>query len=149
MLAANDREADLTIGPVAIWALGRPYPDAENGWDEAFIEIYSLTSVPDAWVEIGRGEGLVSMSLDGFCRGLVSLDRTLSGTAVLQADWLNLTLTGDGIGHCSGVAEIRKAYPGHEHRFEFSLDQTEVRVVLRQCRAMLDEYPVPTQYART
>ena len=104
--------------------------------------------MPDAWVEIGRGEGLVSMNLAAFCRELQSLDSTLSGTAVLQADWLNLTLTGDGMGHCSGVAEIRKAYPGHEHRFEFALDQTEVRVVLRQCRALLEEFPVPAQYAR-
>ena len=148
MSTATERDADLTIGPISIWALGRPYRDAENGWDEAFIEIYSLTSVPDAWVEIGRGEGLVSMNLSAFCSELDRLDRTLSSLAVLQADWLNLKLTGDGIGHCSGVAEIRKAYPGHEHRFEFGLDQTEVRVVLRQCRALLEKYPVPEQYSK-
>ncbi len=139
----------FSLGPLSIWAKSRPYPDAEDGWDEAFIEVYASVSLPNAWVEVGGGNGLVSMALAQFISALERLDDTLSGRAELQADWLNLTLTGDGLGHCGVVLEVYPGYVEQWHRFRFEVDQTQVRSALVQAKSVLATYPVPPKYAST
>ena len=144
---AEPIEPDFSLGPLSIWAKGRPYADADNGWDQAFVEVYARVSLPNAWVEVGSGNGLVSMVLARFVRDLERLDGTLSGKAELQVDWINLTLIGDGIGHSAVELEI---YPGHveqQHRFRFQVDQTQVRSARQQAKALLAKYPVPAKYA--
>ena len=75
------------------------------------------------------------------------MQETLSGEANLACIEPNLSvkLTANKMGHILMTVSITPDHRTQRHSFEFDIDQTFLGPLLRQCRAVLDEYPVRGQ----
>ena len=135
--------ADLSIGPIKLFTLGRlPGPTADPWWVD---EIVCRVGADAAGLRIEIEGQIASRNLQFFLSDLQSVYDSLEGTATLDGSDLGLVVSIKAlpVGHISVSAEFWPSgmWDG-PLRANFQLDQTDLRPVLAQCRAILDSYPV-------
>jgi hypothetical protein len=85
--------------------------------------------------------------LEAFHGQLVSLYQTLTGKAEFRTleGQLDLTATGDGLGHIKISGKARdQAGTGNRFSFEIGIDQTQLQTSVQSLAAVLAAYPVRT-----
>lgn len=134
---------DLSIGPIKIFTIGRlPGPTADPWWVD---EIVCRGSVEASGVRIQLEGQIPSRNFQFFVADLQQVYDSLEGTATLDGEDLGfgLSITATSVGHMlvSSVFWASGIW-NDTFRASFRLDQTDLRPILSQCRAILDAYPV-------
>jgi hypothetical protein len=134
---------NLSIGPIEIWTNGRlPNPTADPWWVD---EIVCRVSMRASGVQFDlRGE-IPSRNFQFFLPQLQLVYDNLEGTAQLDGSDLGLIvgITALSQGQMSVAVEFLPfgVWEG-ALRANFRLDQTHLRPMLSQCRAILQRFPV-------
>ena len=141
-------DQSLIIGSVnsewlRITPLRRAHPQCADYWDGNWVE-----SSVDVSVGAFTGKYKACLRTDefkSFRDGLDSLYKTLKGKASFASmeDWVEIQVTGDGLGHFRAVCTLRDAAGvGNTLRFDLQFDQTELAVMLKSLIRIDESYPV-------
>ncbi len=137
VVGEDDRER------IVISILGYTRDECIDKWDSNWVTANIVA-------KIGRFDGAIDCCLrteefPGFAEELRRVYASLQGSAefTTMEGQLRLRLVGDGLGHYDVAGALRDA-PGSGNRLEWQLviDQTQVREMVRQVEAILDEYPI-------
>lgn len=146
MACEGDDAPDLTIGPISIFIVGRPYPDADHAFDRDAITCSATARMHGISARLADG-CIYGFGLLDFWQNIERLYETLSGEAVFDASDLGLTLRLRALGH-GHIALESQLHPhsSPETRWEMTLvdvmDQTFLPEIMGQCRTVLRQYPV-------
>ena len=126
---------------------GRQFPEAED-YDDGnwlYVTAHCSASCASVWAQ---GAILMVMDIVGFgagCATLLSRDATSAALDPLEPE-LKLSLTAvDDLGHLRAEVEITPDHLTQAHRFEFEVDQSFLPGIIRQCSAIVQEYPIRGQ----
>jgi hypothetical protein len=138
-----DNPADLSIGPFEIRTIGRlPHPTADPWWVD---EIVCRFGVEASGARIAFEGQIPSRNFQFFLTDLQAVYDSLEGTATLDGDDLGLIVSIKALpaGHMSvsAIVLLSGIWSDPLHA-KFQLDQTHLRPMLSQCRAILDRFPV-------
>jgi hypothetical protein len=143
-------EADLALGPFAVWVHDRQYPEAQDEWDGNWLDVTARCAVAGAIVSV-RNDVLDTVSSFMFLRELESLNATASGEATLASlePEVRLTIAAcDRAGHLKCRVEITPVFHSQGHWFEFESDLSYLPPVISQCKSILERFPVRNASAR-
>ena len=137
-------EPDLRIGGFQLWIRGRQFENKPDYWDGNWLQLIAHCGANGAsvWVD---GPILTAPNLERFANECSMLHEHLGGCATLDSYEPNLRITlssQDRSGHVEMQVEITPDHLDQEHTFRFSLDQSYLPGILRQCRDILVSYPV-------
>jgi hypothetical protein len=138
------RPPQLEVGGFKLWVHGRQFPDSDDSWDGNWLRVTGHCSGAGGSVSV-TGSILDAVSVLRFRDQLDSLREALQGEAVLDSVEPNLAVrlrASDGLGHIAARVEITPDHLSEGHWFEYELDQSYLPGVMRQCDAILAEYPV-------
>jgi len=134
----------LRIVGLQLWIHGRQFPDAQDYWDDDWLNVTVHCSAYGASV---WASGAILMVSDVArwlmeCEGLYKRSH---GEANFQPCEPNLLVTirsTDRHGHLNMRVEITPDHMTQQHRFDFTIDQSFLPSLMAQCRAIIAEYPV-------
>jgi hypothetical protein len=132
------------VGSFKLWVDGRQFPDSDDSWDGNWLRVTAHCSGASGSVSV-TGCILDTVGVWSFRDQLAALQVALQGEAVLDSVEPNLVVrlqAADGLGHIAVRVEITADQLSEGHWFEFELDQSYLPRMLRQCDAILAEYPV-------
>jgi hypothetical protein len=135
-------EPDLTIKALRLWIGGRCFPDATNPWDAEQNVCEVVASAKGARVELSGS--LSSRDFHFFAEALARIDERLEGTAEFDGTDLGLTVKIEvtSLGHLAFNVWMSPDFGlTQNHEFTFEGDQTDLRPIIMQCRAILARYP--------
>ena len=135
--------ADLSIGPIRLFPLGRlPHPTADPWWVD---EIVCRAGAEASGLSVEVEGQIPSRNFQFFLADLQSVYDSLEGTATLDGSDLGLVvgIKALPLGHMSVAAEFWPSgiWDGPLGA-NFQLDQTDLRPILSACRTILDNFPV-------
>ena len=143
-------DPDLTVGPLEIWVHGREFPDSDDPWDGNWLRVSARCRVPGSFAHVS-GSFLDTVSFAGFATELESLARTVNGQATLESlePELKAALSKqEPDASLALVIEMVPDVPRTTHKFEVTLDQSEIPAILKQCEGIVERYPVRRGLAR-
>ena len=132
------------MGSFKLWVHGREFPDSNDSWDGNFLRVTSHC-IGAGGSASASGPILDTVGVYRFREQLAALQAALQGEAVLDSVEPNLVVrlsASDRLGHIALRVEITEGHLSEGHWFEAELDQSYLPGVLRQCDAILAEYPV-------
>jgi hypothetical protein len=137
------REPDLKIGSIAVTVLGRPYPDADHPFDQDMLNCLVTGATARVSIKI-EDTGIRSYAIDCFMRDLMAVYEALTGEAVLDGSDLGLVLSvrPTAIGHIEVRSEFWPEEGWDAVTLIETLDQSYLPDIIKQCRAVLGEFPV-------
>lgn len=138
-----DREADLVIEGLELWVLNYQYADAQDFYDANWLNVFVRVTAPGAIVEV-QGAIVMTTELAFFADGLLLLDQILDGEAHLDCAEPNLSIdiARDRLGHIEVSISVTPDNLSQIHKFKFDSDQTNLKSWGRQCRSILQRFPV-------
>lgn len=134
----------LEVAGFQLWIHGRESPDAHDYWDGNWLNVTAHCGGNGATVWTSGAIVMVS-DLARWTMALESLYESGSGEAIFQPYEPNLWVClrpSDRLGHLRLRVQITPDQMTQEHRFDFEIDQTYLPPLIRQCRAILQEYPI-------
>ncbi len=134
----------IRVGGFEMWVHARQFPAAQDGWDGNWLIVTAHCTAPGASVWV-RGPFMDTLAIYEFCKGLKELHDKLTGVALLQSLEPQLAIkigSSDRLGHFRTEVHITPDPLTQTHRFEFEIDQSYLPPVIKQCTAVLDEFPV-------
>lgn len=139
-------EPDLKVAGFQVWIHGREHPDANDYYDGNWLRLTAHCGASGASVRV-EGGLLAVTDIAGFGDQCAALLEGNSKTSVLEPLEphlkLNLSLTAsDHAGHISAEVEITPDFLTQAHRFKFEIDQSYLPEIIRQCSAIVREYPI-------
>ncbi len=137
-------EPDLRIEGFQLWGVGweseeRPGYGPDN-WLRAVAHCGGNGA--SVWID---GSFLETPDVETFAKECALLNESLTGRATLDSCEPNLrvSLRSEGrTGHLEVEVEITPDLATQEHLFRFTIDQSFLPEILRQCRRVLAAYPV-------
>lgn len=137
-------EPDLKVAGFQLWVHGRQFPEAEDYYDGNWLHVTAHCGASGASVW-AQGAILMVTDIAGFgdrCAALLNGDTTSAALDPLEPE-LNLSLEAVGhLGHVLARVEITPDHLAQAHRFEFEVDQSYLPGIIRQCSAIVQEYPI-------
>jgi hypothetical protein len=134
---------DVLVGGLAIWVLGREFPDSHDFWDGNWLR-----------VTVHCGGGGASVDVSGSIAHLIELDRwrvstkslydTSGGIAKLECmePTLSVDMTYDSFGRIEMNVSITPNRLSQRHEFTFTIDRTALPAFIQQLEAVLTTYPI-------
>ena len=150
LTTADLGEPDLKLDAFQLWVHGREFPEAEDYYDGNWLRVTAHCGAAGASVWT-QGASLMVTDIARFGDGCAALLNGESESAILDPfePELNLSLqTADRLGHVRAKVEITPDYLAQAHRFEFEVDQSYLPGIIRQCSAIVQEYPIRGQRDR-
>lgn len=143
MNATIKRDADIHLAGLEIWVQRRQFPDSNDYWDGNWIVVNARCSKEGASVH-ASGPFIHLSELAGFTNELIRLNDELKGEATLPCmePELSVKLKADKLGHVSVTVTLTPDHLTQQHKFVFDIDQSYLSGVLKQCHAVLEEYPL-------
>jgi hypothetical protein len=138
-------EPDLSVAGLQIWVHNQPNAKSKEPFDADWLTVTAHCGQAGATVW-AAGEILTASGFERFGHELDQIHRQLEGKASLESHEPNLIVrivASDGHGHIAMTVDITPDHMTQRHHFEFSLDQTFLRDVARQCEAILNRFPNP------
>ena len=138
-----ERKADISIGRLGVWVLGREFPNSDCYWDANWLTIRAEIDTPGSRVTCS-GPWLRTDELSAFAAELETSLSRLAGTARLNCiePYLEVEVRFTSLGHADLDIDITPD-PGNErHTFNLGTDQSYLAATLREIRATLREYPI-------
>lgn len=144
MLSKNLGEPALKVAGLQLWTHSRQFSEANDYYDGNWLHItaHCGASGTSIWTQ-----GAIVMVTDIACFGdqCAAMLRGDSSSAALDPfePELKLSLEAAGrLGHIRARVEITPDPLTQFHRMEFEIDQSYLPSIIKQCAAILQEYPV-------
>ncbi len=135
---------DLKIAGFELWIHGWAYPEAKDHDDANWLRVTAHCGANGASIRV-HGSILRTTDIAGFSEHCAAMYRVGSGTAMLDPYEPELKVcleTADRVGHIRAQVEITPDHLTQSHRMEFDLDQSYLPDIIKQCGAILEDYPV-------
>jgi hypothetical protein len=140
-------EPDLKVAGFLLWVHGRQFPGSEDYYDGNWLRVtaHCGASAASVWAE-----GAILMVTDIACFGdncAAMLSRAIQSAALAPFEpALKVSLEAVGLlGHIRVQVDITPDHLAQEHRFAFEVDQSCLPSIIRQCSAIVKEYPIRGQ----
>jgi len=140
-------EPDLKLAAFQLWVHGREFPEAEDYYDGNWLRVTAHCGASGASVW-AQGAILMVTDIARFSEGCAALLNGDSTSATLDPLEPELSLSlqaADQLGHVRAMVEITPDHLAQAHRFEFEIDQSYLPDIIRQCSAIVQEYPIRGQ----
>jgi hypothetical protein len=134
----------LKIAGLQVWIHGRQFPESHDFWDGNWLSVTVHCGAKSASVW-AQGAILMVSDLRRWADECELLRETLSGTAALRPLEPGLSIvinSADNIGHLNMQVLITPDHMTQRHSFDFDIDQTYLSDLIRDCRAIVKQYPV-------
>ena len=134
---------DLKLEGLQIWVHGRQFPDLHDYWDGNWLQVTAHCGETGASV-FATGSIIHLSELDRWRSETEALLKNLNGEAKLNCMEPNLaaSLKAVSLGHITFEVSITPDQMTQRHWFQFSIDQTYLPPLVKQCRAILEAYPI-------
>ena len=134
----------LRVAGFQLWIHGRQFPQAGDYYDGNWLRATAHCGASGASV---WAEGAIVMVTDiaGFGMQCDAMLRGEASSAVLDPyePELRVSLeTADGLGHIRAQVEITADHLTQAHKMEFDVDQSYLPGFIKQCSAIVQEYPI-------
>ncbi|MFN8524275.1 MAG: hypothetical protein U0821_14340 [Chloroflexota bacterium] len=141
---ANLGKPDLEVAGSQLWVHGRQFPDAHDYDDGNWLRVTAHCGALGANV---WADGPIAMVPDiaGFGDACAAMHRGDARSAVLDPLEPELAASlevSDRHGHIRPLVEITPDHMAQAHRFEFTIDQSYLPGIVRQCAQIATAYPV-------
>ena len=137
-------QPDLKISGFQLWIHGRAYPDSTDHNDRSWLHVTANCSANGATIQV-QGTLLTITDLEGFaeqCAAMYNRGSELATLDPLEPE-LKITLeVSDTLGHIRARVDITPDHLMQSHRIQFDLDQSYLPEIIKQCSAIVHEYPV-------
>jgi hypothetical protein len=140
-------EADLRVAGFQLWVHGRQSPESEDYYDGNWLRVTAHCGASGASVW-AQGAILMVTDIAGFGDASAAMHRGDSKSAALDPlePELKVSLEAtDRVGQVRALVEITPDHLAQAHRFEFEIDQSYLPGIIRQCSAIVQEYPIRGQ----
>jgi len=134
---------DLSLGGLAIWILGRPFEDSPDGWSENVLDITARFRSVGAYVSV-TGYNVFIWEIQRFRSELEQAYKAVDGTVTLDPlePYLDIKLKVVNHGQIETTVEITPDHLNENHSFQFSIDQSYLPALIRDCDRILERYPL-------
>ena len=133
----------LKIAGFQLWVHGRQFPEAEDYDDGNWLRVTAHCGASGASVW-AQGAILMVTDIAGFGDQCAALLRGTSNTAALDPlePELKVSLQAlDRLGHVLAKVEITPDHLVQWHQMVFEIDQSSLPDIIKQCLAIVQEYP--------
>ena len=138
-----DTRPDIRLAGLEIWVHNRQFPDSEDYWDGnwLYVTAHCWASGASVWVS---GSIVHSSEVAHLLAGAQSLYANVKGKAELPCmePELSLELEGTGLGHINMTVRISPENLTQNHEFRFEIDQSYLPELMKQCKDVLERYPI-------
>jgi hypothetical protein len=135
---------DLKVAGFQLWVHGRQFPEAEDRDDGNWLRVTAHCGASGASVW-AQGAILMVTDIAGFADRCTAMSRGKASSATLDPlePELRISLeTSDRLGHLRAQVEITPDHLSQLHRMEFEIDQSYLADIIKQCSAIVHEYPI-------
>ena len=135
---------DLVVAGFQLWVHGRQYPEADDYDDGNWLRVTAHCGAFGASIWV-HGSILMVTDVAGFgdqCESMLSGD---SRSAVLDPFEPELAVSlaiADCLGHLRLQVELTPDRLTQSHKMEFDIDQSYLPGIIKQCSAIVWEYPI-------
>jgi hypothetical protein len=135
---------DLKVAGLQLWIHGRQFADARDYYDGNWLRITAHCGASGAsiWVQ---GAILMVTDIAGFgdqCAAMLRGEADSAAFDPLEPELKVSLRVADRLGHLRAHVEITPDHLAQSHRLEFDIDQSYLPEIIRQCAAIVQEYPV-------
>ena len=140
-----------TLGPPALkiqgfqlWIHSRQFPESRDFWDANWLYITAHCGASEASVW-AQGAILMTADIERFLEQCIQLHERKSDTASLKPLEPSLEIElakWDRRGNIRMRVQITPDQMTQKHEMSFELDQSYLPEIVRQCRIILEEFPV-------
>jgi hypothetical protein len=149
---STDKDCDNLSSPsihlagLKIWVHGRQYPESSDYWDGNCLLVTAECASLGAVVRV-RGPIIHLSELARWADLAETVYSSLIGEANLECmePELSVKLAVDKLGHVLMTVNITPDHLAQNHSFSFELDQSYIPILIRECRTVLDCYPIKAQ----
>ncbi|MCA9421767.1 MAG: hypothetical protein KC592_12165 [Nitrospira sp.] len=134
----------LKIAGFQLWVHGRQFPEAEDNDDGNWLRVTAHCGASGASVW-AQGAILMVTDIAGFGDQCAAMLRGTSNTAALDPlePELKVSLQAlDRLGHVRAKVEITPDHLVQLHQMVFEIDQSYLPDIIKQCLAIVQEYPI-------
>jgi hypothetical protein len=136
-------DPDINLAGLSIWVHNRQFPEAEDYWDGNWLVISACCAASGAtvWAD---GPIIHLSKIERLMTGCERMSESLSGEALLDCmeQELDLTLTMLENSQIKMEVEITPDHLTQTHWFRCDIDQSYLPKLIRDCRKVLDKYPI-------
>ncbi len=143
-------EPNLKVAGFQLWVHGRQFPEAEDYYDGNWLRVTAHCGAAGASVW-AQGAILMITDIAGFgdgCAAMLSGKIQSAALAPFEPELKVSLEASDDLGHVRAQVEITPDHLAQAHRFEFEVDQSYLPGIIRQCSAIVQEYPIRGQRDR-
>jgi hypothetical protein len=137
-------EPSLVLGRLSVWVLEKAYPESLEEWyDGTLLRVWAECSAPGSRVTVS-GHLLDTNNIGHLLAGMEAM-YSWEGEAAEMTPYeprLGIRLTRGSRGDVRIEEKITPDYTAQEHRFFFDADLTYLPEPIRQCRDVLQKFPV-------
>lgn len=134
----------LKIAGFQLWVHGRQFPEAEDSDDGNWLRVTAHCGATGASVW-AQGAILMVTDIASFGDQCAAMLRGTSNTAALDPVEPELKVSFqalDRLGHVRAKVEITPDHLVQSHQMEFEIDQSYLPDIIKQCLAVVQEYPI-------
>jgi hypothetical protein len=147
---ANFGRPDLKVAGFQLWVHGRQFPDAYDYDDGNWLRVTAHCGASGASVWV-QGSILMVTDIAVFgdqCEAMYRGDSSSAALAPLEPELaVSLEVT-DRLGHVRAQVDITPDHLAQSHKMEFDVDQSFLPDIIKQCSAIVQEYPIRGLQAR-
>lgn len=142
--AENLGEPALKVAEFRLWIHGREFPEADDYYDGNWLRatVHCGASGANVWA---HGAILMVTDLASFETQCHAMFRGDAGSAVLDPLEPELCVSLESTDHLGHIRARVAIWPDHLarfHKMEFAIDQSYLLGIIKQCSAILQEYPI-------
>jgi len=135
---------DLKVAGFQLWVHGREFPEAEDHGDANWLRVTAHCGESGASV---WAQGAILMVTDiarfgGQCAAMVRGSSSSAALDPLEPELRVSLETSDRLGHVRAQVEITPDHLSQSHRIGFEVDQSSLPDIIKQCSAIVQEYPI-------
>ncbi len=136
----------ISLEGLKIWVRGRQYPGATDYWDGNWLLVIIECSSDEALVRVG-GPIIHLSEIAQWADAAEKASAVLQGEVNLNCmePELSVKMAVDKTGHMTMQVDILSDHLTNLHHFQFELDQSYLPQLIRECRSLLDDFPIYAQ----
>jgi hypothetical protein len=139
----EDRLPDIRLAGLEIWVHGRQFPYTEDYWDGNWINItaHCGASGVNVWID---GNIIHLPEIAHLLAGAEALYKNIETMAELSCmePQLSFVLESTGLDHINATVRITPDHLAQKHEFFFEIDYSYLPKLIRECKGVLERYPV-------
>lgn len=128
---------------LSIWVHGYEFPEIKDYWDGNWLNVTARCRVEDTQVWV-RGPILHLSEIKQWLAECEQMSHALSGKAELASrePGLKVNLQMNKPGSVAMTVDLTPDHLTQRHQFCFTIDQSYLKKLIRECEQVLQEYPI-------